>query len=213
MSIDLSSAGAYADLTQQLNAPTSALLLWWSQADLYRWFDEAAQRLARKCGIWVARDTSITAANGTLSYALPSEQVSTIQVDLGGTVLAPRTTAELEALDATWPTTVETSANPTNCFIQDTQGLNQIGLYPTPQTGISAGKTLGMVIHETIPTVTSSNTTVGAPNCLREYFTFMAIGEARAAETKAAMQEVADWMRQLTAWMEQIIEGYWGEAQ
>lgn len=201
---------ALSDLYPKLNATASGDLVYWTATELFQWFDEAAQRLARTTGVFVVRDTSVTVATGTGSYALPAAQVSTIQADLGGVVLRPRNVQELEALDATW-TTTQGPPSP-NSFVQDTQGVTHVALYPIPGVADNA-KALGLVLHVTPATISSANPQVSAPTCLREYFTFYALAEARAKECKAAMQEVAQWMRQLTGMYEQVIEGYWGEAQ
>jgi len=204
--IDLSQA--LADVIPQLNAGGPNDLIFWTTDELYQYFDEASQRMARTCGVFAVHDTSLTSVVSQGAYTLPIDQVSTIQVDLGGNVLRARTVQELEAFDANWPAT----QGPPTAFVQDTQGVTQIVLYPAPDSN-NSGKTIGLVIHVVPGTINFSLRFLSAPQCVREYFTFHAIGEARAKETKMQMQEVAGWMRQLTGWMEQVIEGYWGEAQ
>lgn len=196
------------DLIPQLNAAGSNDLIFWTTDELFAWFDEAAQRLARQAGIFVSRDTSLTSVLNQGPYALPANQVSTIQADIGGFVLRPATVQELEALDAAWPTTI---GNPQQ-FMQDKQGLNLIVLYPAPGSS-TAGETIGLVIHNFPPTISASNVFLNAPTVLQDYFKFYALGEARAKECKGAMQEMAQWFQQLTGLYEQTIEQYWGTAQ
>lgn len=205
---------AMGDVIPQLNASGPNDLVFWSITDLYQWFDEAGMKLARTCGVFVERDTSLTSILDQGAYTLPADQISTIQVDLAGKVLKARTVRELEALDANWPSTVGVPV----AFVQDTQGVTQLVIYPAPDAE-DTGDTIGLTLHVApVPIMvdgvfTPANAFLSAPQCVREYFTFTAIGEARAKESKMQMQEVAAWMRQLTGWMEQVFEGYWGEAQ
>lgn len=209
MAVDCSQA--ILDVMPALNAGQGAFdLLFWTTDELYRWMDEAAQRLARTAGVFVVRDTSLVTVQGVATANLPANQVSTIQVDLAGKVLRPRTIHELEALDSGWTTAAQA---PPNSFVQEGQGVNTITIYPPPDAA-NSGKRVGIVMHVTPPTITAGLPVLqSAPTAVREYFTLYALGEARAAETKAAMPEVAGWLRQLTGMMEQVIEGYWGEAQ
>jgi hypothetical protein len=198
------------DLYPRLNATSQADAVYWTDAELYQWFDEATQRLARSAGVFVERDTSITVSSAQGSYDLPSDQISTIQADLAGVVLRPRTVEELEALDADWPAT--TGPPSPSAFVQNVLGLGVIALYPAPGTADNE-KTLGLVIHTAPATVSASNALLSAPSVLQDYFGFYALAEARAKESKGAMPEVADWLRSgVTALYEQVIEGYWGEA-
>ncbi|HLG99828.1 MAG TPA: hypothetical protein VKX49_26195 [Bryobacteraceae bacterium] len=206
MSVDCSQA--LLDVIPQLNAASGLDLVFWTSTELYQWFDEAGQRLARTAGVFVSRDTSLTTSFSQGTYNLPASQVATIQADLNGTVLSPRTVEELEYLDASWPTT---QGQPVS-FVQNVQGLGLIAVYPAPDAN-NSGLTIGLVLHAYPPTIASGTPIVAAPQCIREYFTLSAIAEARAKETKMQMQEVAGWLRQLTGWMEQVIEGYWGEAR
>lgn len=200
-------AGVLADIYPALNATSQLDAVYWNDAELYQWCDEATQRLARQSGVFVTRDTSITVTMGNGTYNLPANQISTIQADLAGVVLRPRTVQELEAADASWPST---QGYPSS-FVQNTQGVNSITTYPAPGVADN-GKTLGLVMHQAPPTIGAGNTTLLAPTCLREYFTFYSIGEARAKESKGAMPEVAQWMRGLTSMFEGVIEQMWGES-
>lgn len=202
-------AQVLGDLYPRLNATSQADAVYWTDAELYQWFDEATQRLARSAGVFVARDTSIAVSSGQGSYDLPSEQVSTIQADLEGVVLRPRTVQELEALDSDWP--AATGPPSPSSYTQNVLGLGVLALYPAPGPDDN-GNTLGLVIHVAPSTVSASNALLSAPSVLQDYFGFYALAEARARESKGAMPEVADWLRSVTGLYEQAIEGYWGEA-
>lgn len=201
-------AGVLSQIYPQLNASGQNDLIFWTVAELYQWLDEAAQRLARTCDVFVVRDQSLVSVVNQASYPLPPAQIATIQVDLGGMVLRPASAHELEALDALW-----TQAAPgiPRKFVQDTAGLEQITLYPPPG-GPSQGLTLGLVMYVFPNQISASNPFVGITGALQEYFAFSVLGEARAKETKAAMPEVAQWFRGLVSMMEQAITGYWGDS-
>lgn len=202
-------AAVLGDLYPRLNATSQADAVYWTDAEIYQWFDEATQRLARSAGVFVTRDTSITVTTGDGSYDLPADQISTIQMDLAGVVLRPRTVEELEALDADW---VATMGPPSpSAFVQNVLGLGVVAIYPAPGSADN-GNTLGMVIHVAPATVSASNALLLCPSVLQDYFGFYALAEARAKESKGAMPEVADWLRSVTGLYEQAIEGYWGEA-
>jgi hypothetical protein len=200
------------DMYPQLGASGPNDLIFWNSDELYRFIVEALAHLARTAGVFVTRDTSIVTVLNTGSYSLPANHIATIQADLAGTVLRPRTVHELEALDATWPVTVSTANSPTNSFAQDTQGLQLITVYPMPGT-TDQNKHLNLLEHVLPATVSASNAFLAAPTCIREYFTFKALAAARAKETKAAMPEVAGWFGKLAGLMEQAMVGYWGQIQ
>jgi hypothetical protein len=196
------------DLYPALNAAGPSDLIFWTQAELYEFIDEAAQRLARTCGVFVERDTSITTETNTGTYALPADQVATVQCDLGGFVLRPRTVRELEALDALWPATVGEPA----AFVQDLMGLGEIVLYPAPDSDY-AELAVGLVLRVAPATITLTNAMLGAPTCVREYFTFRALAAARGKQSKAEMPDVAAWMGKLADTLEGVMTEYWGAAQ
>lgn len=198
-------AQVLTDLYPQLGASGPNDLIFWTPDELYRFIDEAAAHLARKTGVFVIRDTSIVTVANTGSYAFPANHIATVQADLAGTVLRPRTVQELEALDVSWPVTVA----PPMAFVQDTQGLRLIALYPAPGVP-DQNKHVGLIEHVLPSPISVSNAFLAAPTCVREYFTFKALAAARAKESKAAMPEVAQWFGQLAGLMEQVMAGYWG---
>lgn len=201
-------ASALGDIYPALNAAGPNDLIFWTQDELYQYFDEAAQRLARVIGCFTVRDTSITGELNVGTYSLPANQVATVQADLAGLVLRARTVRELEALDATWPATVGAPV----AFAQDVQGTTEIVIYPACNSE-SAGETIGLVLHVLPPTLTASTALIGTPICIREYFTFRALGGARGKQSKAEMPEVSAWFGQLGDWMEQIMQAQWGAGQ
>lgn len=190
-----------------LNAAGPNDLVFWSETELYEYLDESQSRLARTCGVFVKRDTSVTSEANTGTYALPADHVSTVQADLGGVVLRARTVHELEALDALWPATVGEPA----AFVQDLMGLGEIVLYPAPSAEYGA-VALGLVERVLPPALSSSNGALAAPTCIQEYFVLSAIAAARGKQSKAEMPDVAAWLQKITGTMEQAMTEYWGGA-
>ncbi len=204
----LNLATVLAEVYPQLGASGASDLVFWSQDELYRWLDEATERLARRVALFAEYNTSLTAGLANGSYGLPAGHVATLQCDLGGKVLRARTVHELEALDASWPTAV----GPPVAFAQDSQGLQLLLLYPAPDGG-SAGQTIGLLRRYVPSTVNLGNALAAVPTVLWEYFAFYAIAEARAAETKAAMPETASWFRGVLGMLEDTMRQYWGTAE
>ncbi len=196
------------DLWPPLNANGAADAVYWTEDEMYKWFDEGAKRLAADCGVFVRYDVTLAAATGTAAYSLPADHVSTLQADLDGTALNPRNVQQLEALDAAWPT----AAGTPNAFVQDTRGVAQLTLYPKPQLADN-GKAIGITEHGKPADITVTSAILAAPVPIKEYFRFYALGEARAKETKAQMQETAQWFKGLAGMLEKTMIGYYGTAQ
>lgn len=200
-------ASVAGDLWPSLNARGPADAIFWTETQLYQWLDEAAKRIARKCGGFVRRNTSVTAGlvNGT--YTLPLDHVVTIQADRGDLVLKARNIPELEALDRNWPST---SGQP-KAFLEDTQGVKQLTVYPKPTMPYSAD-TLGLFERYNPAEISVSAAILEVPACIQEYFTFYALAEARGTkETNASMPEVANWFRSLCGDYEQLFATYWSD--
>ncbi len=193
------------DIWPPLNARSEADAVFWTAAQMYEWFSEAAKRLASECGIFVVRDTSITVATGTATYNLPPEHEKTIQCDLAGAVLYPRSVQEIEALDSGWPATT----GAVEAFLHDVEGVEKITLYRKPLVGDN-GKAIGLVMRVIPDDVTPVLALLEASPFLSEYFTFSLLAEARSIETRAQMPEIAKWLRGLADMMRDAIRGYMG---
>ncbi len=205
----VNAAVVIGDIWPPLNATGAADAVFWTQGQMYEWFNESAKRLAGSAGVFVVRDTSLTALLNTATYNLPASHDATIQCDLDGAVLYPRNVQETEALDAAWPTTT----GEVEAFLQDVEGTKKITLYRVPDSS-AAGKTIGLVMRELPDDVTAAAGFLAAPPFLAEYFTFSLLAEARspATETRAQMPEVAAWCKGQADMMLQAIRGYLGGA-
>jgi len=196
------------DLLPLLQAEDFPALVFWSETELYQLTDEVAKRLARNVGGFVERDASTALVVGTAQYAMPARHLSTLHLSLGSTALRARSTGELEGLDPFW---VEVTSSTVAAWIQDQIGTEMFRVFPTPASGASGN--LALIFHRYPAEITVSTSVIQAPGCVREYFTFAVLGEARGMESQAAMPEVAEWCGQMTAMLERVFRGYWGEAQ
>lgn len=196
-----------AELWPALNSTSPIDAIFWDAPEMFQYFDEAVKRMARRFGVFVVYDQSITSAVSTPAYNLPANHISTQQADLAGLTLRPLNIQEAEALDASWPTTV----GPPTHFLEDTEGLIQFALYPQAD-GPNAGKLAGLVMNSFPPDITPAAGILVAPFCLKDYFTFYAIGKAREKETRAQMYESAQFFLGLCDFVEQTIQAVWGSA-
>ena len=194
------------DLWPPLNASGPADAVFWTEAELYQWLDDALDNLSLGHPVFVVYDKSLAAVNGQAIYTQPTtpEFIATLQADLAGKVLRARNVQQLEALDDNWLT----SAGSPEAFVLDTQGLTQLRLYKIPGAS-DDGHAIGQVM-QIDPAEIVGGALLGAPRCLQEYLTFYALGEARAKETRAQMPETAAWFRGLVGMMDKAIAGYWG---
>lgn len=137
-------AQALNDLWPPLNAMNAADAIFWTEAELYQWLDDALDSLASHAPLFVVYDQSLAAINGQGAYTQVTspEFISTLQADLAGSVLRARNVQQLEALDDSWPT----SSGTPEAFVLDTQGLLQILLYKVPGVA-DAGKLIGQVMQ------------------------------------------------------------------
>ncbi len=168
--------------------------------------------MARETGAFVLRDTSTNVVAGTGVYALPTRHLSTIHASIAGRCLDATNAQELEARDASWPDTTAPAVQPyPKRYCHDTDGMEQIRVYPKPNTG--GGGVLALVMHQYPATVSEANSVVETPAPLREYFTFAALAEARNKESKGAMPEVGAWFQQMADLMLMAAKDYYGGAQ
>jgi hypothetical protein len=204
----INAATLVSNIWPPLNAVSAADAVFWSEEEIYNWFNEAAKRLSRSGGAFVVRDTTLTSALSTALYALPAAHQVTIQCDLAGLVLRPRTVQEIEALDAAWPNT----SGPPIAFLLDVQGVKTLALYPQADVA-NAGKAIGLVMRTAPDDVTApGGFLLFVSPALSEFFTFYILREARSKETRAQMPEIAQWFGQLCGQLEQVVQGYMGEA-
>jgi len=181
-------------------------------SELYEHADEAAQRLARRAGLFVERDATLTITGGTATLATPSRHLSTIHASYDADEpnsdfrpLAPAGVAELEALDPAWPS----AAGAPSHFTHDQQGTETTRVYKTP----AANTSLALVYHEHLATIASGSPAVNAPLPVGDYFHYALLAEVHRQEHDEAMPEVGAYATQRTQLYEEAFRLYWGQPQ
>lgn len=203
--MELANTAAY--LWVSLNATDATTAIWWTEAELYRYLDEAAKRLARIAGVFVERDASAALVAATHTYALPARAVEVAMAAAGGRALAPWSVEEAEAYSSTWVVDAAPLADPLpSRYLANAEGLDKVRLYPIPGVGVAGN--FEVVFSGTPPTIAVGSSNIQCPEVLREYFFLAALGEARGREGKGAMPEVAAWCRQMAKVLASAIEGY-----
>ena len=205
---------ALSDVWPALNASGPADAPAWVAGDppdashvLFQYMNDAAIRLARKTGAFVVRDETLVSVAGTASYDFPSYHLFTLQMDLAGRTLRPRTVRELEARDSDWPDTNSTVDDPPSAFVQDTQGFDKITLYGIP---FADGDTIGLVMGRMSPEVSATAAVIAIPPVIRDYFTYSAIARARAKESVSSMDEIVPFLESVLEMIEETATGLWG---
>jgi hypothetical protein len=200
-----------SNLLGPLHSDTTGHLVFWSDGELTRFFDEAAKRHAKLAGVFVVRDTtSITLVQGTAVYDTPARHVATLHVALDGVPLIASSSSELELLDDAYKTTQGTPAY----WYEDKEGANKIGFYPVPDA-TAAGKHPELIIHQLQADLdeTHSNATISAPAVTGDYLEAVVLGEAYGKESDARMPETSAGMKQLAKLYEQLYADLYGAYQ
>lgn len=199
------------NLLPVLHAPDRASLVFWTDAQLTRWFKDALIRHAQRFGVFVKRDAiTVDLVEGVATYAAPPNLCDVMHISLNGVPLVASSTSRLELLDDAFQTTQGTPRR----WYPDRIGANRIGVYPVPDAAV-AGQTLEIVYHEFPCNLDEAHTNVDVevPPAVGRLFELQVIGEARGAESDAAMPEVAASARQISGLLEQVVGVYYGEAQ
>lgn len=189
-----------------LHSDSYVNLVFWTECELIQWVDAAVKRLARMIGLFVGRSIDTNTANGTATYSLPSQHISTLHVSYNATPLRAANTAELEARDPSYATTV---AQPERWY-QDTLGAATIGLAPVA----NAVAALWIIYHGWPQTVDCglSHTTIPLPWCLEGAIELYVIAQAYSKEGDAYAPDIAKQAANLADLYEQTALAYWGAA-
>lgn len=200
------SAAVLLDLTPTLyevlpalHATSFSSLDFWTEAQLWQYVQEAAQRIAQDAPLFVEREAIAALAPPTAEYALPARTVATLHASLDDEALTLLSVSDAEALSQTWPADV----GPAAYWLPDVVD-GQLRLYPIP----SAGGTLwGVLAH--YPALSPSSTQIRAPRPLRWYFALEVLAAARGHESPAAMPEVSQWAERAAHLFRNLIREYW----
>jgi hypothetical protein len=203
MAGEINTTGVITGLLPSLHADSTADLTYWTLTDLIQWMDEGCKRMARAAACFIERDTSITTAVGTASYALPERQDTTLHVSVGTTGVRPASLIELEMRDPTFQTTQGTPDH----WYEDGQGWN-VGLSPAPN---SVGP-VALIMAAWPPALDAEqvNTLVQAPGPFAGYLAMYALAKAYGREGEMEMPDVAQHCAARCDMYEKIFEKYYG---
>jgi hypothetical protein len=208
-------APATLDLTEVIDGLRPALgaykyadLVFWDQAELYAFADEAVERLARRTGGFVERDASTAIVASTAAYNAPTRHLSTIHLSIDNKALKEAGVHEIEALNDDW---MSAEDDDPDHYIEDFEGTEQVRIYPTPGSGASGN--LGFIFHRYSDDIVVGAATLSAPKVVGDCIGFSVLAEARDKESKGRMPEVAEWARGMAGLLEEAMREYWGEAQ
>lgn len=190
-------------LLPSLHSDSRAHLTFWSETDLIRWMDEGLKRLARVCGVFVERDTSLTTSNGVGLYALPERQDATLHVSFDTTPLRPAAMIELEMRDSSFQTATGTPDH----WYEDGQGWN-VGVTPVP----TSAKALPIIMTcwPQELDIARKNTLVQAPAPLSGYLAMYVLSKAYGREGESEMPDLAQHCAARCQMYEQIFQKYYG---
>jgi hypothetical protein len=179
----------------------------WTEADLIQWMDEALKRLARLAAAFVQRDTASSTANGTATYPLPANHVSTLHVSVNGVPLRPGNMAELEAREPTFRTI---SGTPDHWY-EDLIGLATLGLTPVPTVAAKMVSVVYAAWPDTLD-VAKTQTMVGAPAPVKGYLALAVLKEAYGRESDMEMPDVSSHCKSRMDLFEALWLSYYGAA-
>lgn len=190
-----------------LHTDTIANAVWWTNAEMVTFIDEAVKRLAKMFNVFVRRDTSISTVAAAATVTAPSRHLATLHVAYNDRPLRPATTHELSALDEFYDSRAAGPLGPSHWYA-DKIGITKIGLRPVP----IEVKTIGL-IHTEHPADASDGSTIDVPTVIADYLEWSILREAVAKESDAQSPEVAQHLDQVLRFTESIIGEYWGAAQ
>lgn len=205
---------AWADLLDclypRLHATEAASLVWWTEADLRTWGNEALQQLGRQALLFVRRDTGTLTVQSQREYTLPTRHLSTIHVTYNDEPLQPTDRSDIDALNAGADAAAcATGESPTRWY-EDTLGVHAaIGLFPTPYDA----EIVAIIFSQAPELLVSTASTVPIPRCMAAFVEDWILGEAWQNDSDFAMPELAAHFRQKREMYLQLFRAYWGPKQ
>jgi hypothetical protein len=194
-------------LLPRLGAVSFNDLQWLSRTEIYSYFDEAAKRLADRCGIFVERNTDVTLTSGIGAYSMPARWISTLHASISGSRLRPSSAAELEALDPAWPAAAAGTGQQPTRYSLDAGPLGTVTTYPKPSL---SGAILATINHVYPLTIVVDSTVIPIPAPVADYFLYFALARARGKQSEAEMPEAVALAEARLELYEQVLTTYYG---
>lgn len=213
--MSVNASNLFSDLWPQLHATSAADFFFGTQNDLVRYLGDHIKRSAESFGLFVVRDTnSVTFSNGRQLYRAPALYLSGISFSYGGSPLIPSSTAEQDAGDSSFTSTVASANNPVLYWFADKIGANMLGFSPIPGP-LDDGHQPELIYHEYPCSLHEDlgNSIINAPNFFGDYLELGVVKDAYMKTSDFEMPEVGKAAGQLMALYEQAMTQYWGTAQ
>lgn len=198
-----------------LHAANAADSVFWSDAELTRYYAEHLKRLAQKSGMFVERDTlSITFATGVALYDCPTRHLSTLHVAVENRPLVASSTKEAELRDSQFQTRQVATGGRVRDWYEDKAGANRIGFRPVPSAAF-----VGLhpeILYHRFPCnldIAHTSVTIDAPAVVGDYLWAVVVAEAYGREGDCQMPEVAESCKALGELIEAVCDHYWGGSQ
>lgn len=191
-------------ICQSLNAADLASLIFWTEAELYQYAEEALHDIGGRFLLIAEFDDSSALIAEQALYPLPFHHIATIFASANGQALKSSTVKEMEALDGNWE---DAMSGPVTRWVADFLGLQFIRVYPPPD---GAG-TLELIFQSHPPNLTPSAPVIGIPAPIGDYLAVKAMEKARARQSDAQMLDASQSFGTLGAVYERAMEAYWGQ--
>lgn len=196
----VSPATVISDALPALNSASTADLVFWTEAELYQFVDEAVRRAARE-SLAFAAVAILPVTGGSTGAAMPTGSSTAIWASWNGVSLRSASVGELEARDDSWDTATGT---PSHWTVE--LGTGVIRLYPIPPTD---GVLLALV-QGCPPAVALGGAALPAVHPFFGYLVQEVIGAARGKVSDATMPEIASHTAQRGAMYLDTFKQYWG---
>jgi hypothetical protein len=197
-----------AEQYARLYAASEADLIISSDNAMTHLYDERLKALARDCGCFVKKDTSLTLVSGQAQYELPARHIAAIRVSLPTGLLYPASSMEIEARDSAFATT---SGTPTHWY-NDKIGLNLLRLYPVPD---SSGSVITVIYFEYPEGLDTDgfNTDIPTPNVFSDLLDYEVLSELYSQESDIQLPESARQLKELSRLIREVALSYYGSSQ
>lgn len=194
-------------LYPRLHASTAADLVWWTEADLRQWANEAIQLLAAQVPVFIRRNIDLNTVNGQRAYALPARHLATLHVTYDDQPLQPTDLALIDARDAAADAAVCGVGEVPKRWYEDTFGIHSsIGIYPSP----SAAETLAILFSQQPALLTSTASTLPIPVAIGAYIQDYVLAKAWAHDSDFSMPELAAHFESKYQMYISLYQSYWG---
>lgn len=203
-------AAMLACLYPRLHAASAADLVWWTEADLRQWANDALQALARGSLLFVRRDSGTVTVQGQRAYGLPTRHLATLHVTYDDRPLGPTDYALLDALNAAADAAACLTGEFPTRWYEDNLGLHaSIGVYPSP----FEVEVLEILFSQQPELLLSTASTVPIPRCMEAFIADAVLGEAWDHDSDFSMPELAAHFRSKREMYLDVYRQYWGHGQ